>query len=63
MANNNSSVLSRKLKSIPFYILMLIAVLFTFWPILITALEGADADIGPFFSGQGITFIGGDTLL
>lgn len=26
---------------------------------MVNALEGADADIGPFFSGQGITFVGG----
>ena len=49
----------RQLKSLPFYILLVVAVLFTFWPIMIMALEGADADIGPFFSGRGITFIGG----
>jgi multiple sugar transport system permease protein len=38
---------------------MAFAVLFTFWPIMVNALEGADGDIGPFFSGQGITFVGG----
>jgi len=38
---------------------MAFAILFTFWPIMVNALEGADGDIGPFFSGQGITFVGG----
>lgn len=38
---------------------MAFAILFTFWPIMVNALEGADADIGPFFSGLGITLVGG----
>jgi multiple sugar transport system permease protein len=53
------SKFERKLKNVPYIVLLAFAVLFTFWPIMIMALEGADADIGPFFSGQGISFVGG----
>ncbi len=35
------------------------SVLFAAWPIFIGLMEGFDVDLGPLFSGQGISFIGG----
>ena len=36
-----------------------VSILFAAWPLFIGLLEGFDVDLGPLFSGQGITFIGG----
>jgi ABC-type glycerol-3-phosphate transport system permease component len=41
------------------YVSIVITVLFSAWPLFIGTLEGFDIDLGPLFSGQGITFIGG----
>ena len=38
---------------------VVLTVLFAAWPLFIGTLEGFDVDLGPLFSGQGITFIGG----
>jgi multiple sugar transport system permease protein len=35
------------------------SILFAIWPLFISVLESFDVDIGPLFSGRGITFIGG----
>lgn len=59
MTNQAKSKFLEKLENVPFIFVLVFAILFTFWPIMVNALEGADADIGPFFSGQGITFVGG----
>ena len=49
------SVLSR----LPVYLGLLLAALFSFWPISTMALEGADIDLGPLWSGKGIHFVSG----
>ncbi len=38
---------------------VVVSVLFAAWPIFIGLMEGFDIDLGPLFSGQGISFIGG----
>src|SRR5579872_3133532 len=47
------------MKGFPFFLLVTFATLFTFWPIMVLGLEGADIDLSPIFSGKGIRFIGG----
>jgi multiple sugar transport system permease protein len=42
-----------------FLISVIVSILFAAWPLFIGTLEGFGADLGPLFSGQGITFIGG----
>jgi multiple sugar transport system permease protein len=42
-----------------FLVSIAISLLFVAWPLFIALLEGFDMDLGPLFSGQGITFIGG----
>jgi multiple sugar transport system permease protein len=59
MAQKNTWKISRIMKKIPFFLLVTLASLFSFWPIMIMFLEGTDADLSPIFSGQGIRFIGG----
>ncbi len=51
--------ITRRLRRVPFFVLLGLATLYSFWPIMIMFLEGADADLGPIFSGEGIRFIGG----
>jgi multiple sugar transport system permease protein len=41
------------------YLIMVLAALFTAWPVVIMALEGYNIDLSPFFSGKGVRFIGG----
>ncbi len=41
------------------YALLLLASLYSVWPIMIMALEGYDIDLSPIFSGRGIRFVGG----
>ncbi len=38
---------------------VVVSILFAAWPLFIGVLEGFDVDIGPLFSGQGITYVGG----
>lgn len=47
------------LRRLPIYIGLVLASLFAFWPILVMALEGADIDLGPLFSGKGISYVAG----
>ncbi len=47
------------LSRLPIYIGLLFACLFALWPIVIMVLEGADIDLGPIFSGKGISYVGG----
>ncbi len=47
------------LRRLPVYLGLLLASLFALWPILIMALEGADIDLGPLFSGKGISYVSG----
>jgi multiple sugar transport system permease protein len=49
----------RVVKRALFYLSIVASLLFAIWPIFIGLLEGLDIDLGPLFSGQGITFIGG----
>jgi multiple sugar transport system permease protein len=42
-----------------FLLSVAVSVLFAAWPLFIGLLESFDVDLGPLFSGQGITFIGG----
>lgn len=47
------------LRRLPVYLGLLLATLFSFWPIMTMAFEGADIDLGPLWSGKGIDFISG----
>ncbi|HUI00302.1 MAG TPA: carbohydrate ABC transporter permease [Nitrososphaerales archaeon] len=47
------------LRRLPVYVGLLLASLFAFWPIMIMAFEGADIDLGPLFSGKGISYVSG----
>jgi multiple sugar transport system permease protein len=47
------------LRRLPVYVGLLLATLFSFWPITTMALEGADIDLGPLWSGRGIHFVAG----
>jgi multiple sugar transport system permease protein len=38
---------------------MVVAVLYSVWPLAIMALEGYDIDLSPLFSGRGVRFVGG----
>jgi len=49
----------RFLRSLPAYVALSLAFLFAFWPLLVMALEGADIDLGPLFSGRGVSFVSG----
>lgn len=44
---------------LPVYLGLLLACFFSFWPLLIMALEGADIDLGPIFSGRGVSYVAG----
>jgi multiple sugar transport system permease protein len=46
-------------RELPIYLGLTLASLFAFWPILVMALEGADIDLGPIFSGRGISYVAG----
>ena len=46
-------------RRLPIYLWLLLASLFALWPLLIMALEGADIDLGPLFSGKGISYVSG----
>jgi multiple sugar transport system permease protein len=47
------------LREVPVYLFLVLAFLFAFWPVLVMALEGADIDLGPIFSGRGISYVAG----
>ncbi len=47
------------LRRLPVYLGLVLASLFAFWPIMTMALEGADIDLGPLWSGKGISFVSG----
>ena len=55
MTNHKPSVL----RGLPIYLGLALAFLFSFWPIVVMALEGADIDLGPIFSGRGISYVAG----
>jgi len=55
LTNHKPSVL----RGVPIYLGLALAFLFSFWPILVMALEGADTDLGPIFSGRGISYVAG----
>jgi multiple sugar transport system permease protein len=55
LTNHKPSVL----RGLPIYLGLALAFLFSFWPILVMALEGADIDLGPIFSGRGISYVAG----
>jgi len=55
LTNHKPSVL----RGLPVYLGLALAFLFSFWPILVMALEGADIDLGPIFSGRGISYVAG----
>jgi len=55
LTNHKPSVL----RGVPIYLGLALAFLFSFWPILVMALEGADIDLGPIFSGRGISYVAG----
>ena len=55
MTNHKPSVL----RGVPIYLGLALAFLFSFWPIVVMALEGADIDLGPIFSGRGISYVAG----
>jgi multiple sugar transport system permease protein len=38
---------------------LLLVCLFAFWPIMIMAFEGANIDLGPLFSGKGVSYVSG----
>jgi len=44
---------------LPVYLGLVVASLFAFWPVMIMALEGADIDLGPLFSGKGVSYVAG----
>ncbi|MDA4117976.1 MAG: carbohydrate ABC transporter permease [Thaumarchaeota archaeon] len=46
-------------RRLPIYAGLLLVSLFASWPILIMALEGADIDLGPLFSGKGFSYVSG----
>ncbi len=46
-------------RGLPIYLGLVLAFLFSFWPIVVMALEGADIDLGPIFSGKGISYVAG----
>jgi multiple sugar transport system permease protein len=50
---------ARFLDRLPIYIGVVLASLFALWPVLIMVLEGADIDLGPLFSGRGVSFVSG----
>jgi multiple sugar transport system permease protein len=47
------------LRRLPVYVGLLLATLFSFWPIMTMTFEGLDIDLGPLWSGKGIDFISG----
>jgi multiple sugar transport system permease protein len=47
------------LRRLPVFVGLILASLFAFWPILTMALEGADVDLGPLWSGRGFSFVAG----
>jgi multiple sugar transport system permease protein len=47
------------IRRLPVYLGLLLASLFAVWPIVIMAFEGADIDLGPLFSGKGISYVSG----
>jgi multiple sugar transport system permease protein len=55
LTNHKPSVL----RGLPIYLGLALAFLFSFWPIVVMALEGADIDLGPIFSGRGISYVAG----
>jgi len=55
LTNHKPSVI----RGLPIYLGLALVFLFSFWPILVMALEGADVDLGPIFSGRGISYVAG----
>jgi multiple sugar transport system permease protein len=47
------------LRRLPVYLGLLLATLFSFWPIMTMAFEGLDIDLGPLWSGKGVDFVSG----
>ncbi|MDG7005636.1 MAG: carbohydrate ABC transporter permease [Nitrososphaerota archaeon] len=47
------------LGSVMTYVVLVLAALYSFWPILIMALEGYQIDLAPLFSGKAVRSIGG----
>jgi multiple sugar transport system permease protein len=47
------------LRRLPVYLGLLLATLFSFWPIMTMTFEGLDIDLGPLWSGKGIDFVSG----
>ncbi|HUK75235.1 MAG TPA: hypothetical protein VLU99_05525, partial [Nitrososphaerales archaeon] len=41
------------------YLGLLLATLFSFWPIMTMFFEGASIDLGPLWSGKGFSFVSG----
>ena len=41
------------------YAVLVLVAFYSFWPILVMALEGYDIDLSPIFSGRSVTFVGG----
>lgn len=54
-----ANVIIRAVRQALFSLSVVVSVLFVAWPLFIGLLEAFDMDIGPIFSGQGITFVGG----
>ena len=48
-----------RLTNIRFNLILVLASLFVFWPIMLMILEGFDIDLSPIFSGQGTRIVGG----
>jgi len=44
---------------IALYVALVLAAFYSFWPIMIMALEGYSIDLSPLFSGKGVTYVAG----
>jgi multiple sugar transport system permease protein len=49
----------RRWKRTLLYVAVVLTTFYSFWPIMIMALEGYNIDLGPIFAGRAVTIIGG----
>src|SRR5712692_10513924 len=49
----------RSVRTALLYVGLLLATLYSVWPLIIMFLEGYDIDLSPIFSGRGTRFVGG----
>jgi multiple sugar transport system permease protein len=55
----NGAKRGRRLGKILLYVFAILAMFYSFWPIMIMGLEGYNIDLGPIFAGKAVRLVGG----